>query len=82
MERFNKACLEIISLPTEAAVMGLVNGLWDGPFSQSISKRHPTSIAEIQERAEKYINMEEATRLRDVGSSRERTEPRNYETAT
>ncbi|MED6191334.1 hypothetical protein PIB30_115395, partial [Stylosanthes scabra] len=41
MKRFNKACLEIINLPTEAAVMGLVNGLRDDPFSQSISKRHP-----------------------------------------
>ncbi|MED6148536.1 hypothetical protein PIB30_054050 [Stylosanthes scabra] len=53
MERFNKACLKIINLPTEAAVMELVNGLRDGPFSQSVSKRHPTSMSEIQERAEK-----------------------------
>ncbi|MED6191153.1 hypothetical protein PIB30_113381, partial [Stylosanthes scabra] len=51
--------------------MGLVNGLQDGPFSQSVSKKHATSIVEIQERAEKYINMEEATRLRNVGPSRE-----------
>nr|XP_025637069.1 uncharacterized protein LOC112732538 [Arachis hypogaea] len=27
MERFNKACLEIQDLPTEAVIMGLVNGL-------------------------------------------------------
>ncbi|MED6172976.1 hypothetical protein PIB30_055045 [Stylosanthes scabra] len=27
MERFNKACLEIINLPMEAVVMRLVNGL-------------------------------------------------------
>ncbi|XP_057719256.1 uncharacterized protein LOC130933650 [Arachis stenosperma] len=38
MERFNKACLKIQDLPTEAVIMGLVNGLreGEGPFSQSI----------------------------------------------
>ncbi|XP_072090462.1 uncharacterized protein [Arachis hypogaea] len=65
MERFNKACLEIQDLPTEAVIMGLVNGLREGPFSQSISKRHPTSLSDVQERAEKYINMEENARLRE-----------------
>ncbi|XP_072077906.1 uncharacterized protein [Arachis hypogaea] len=33
MEWFNKACLEIQDLPTEAVIMGLVNGLREGPFS-------------------------------------------------
>ncbi|XP_057721038.1 uncharacterized protein LOC130935349 [Arachis stenosperma] len=65
MERFNKACLEIQDLPTKAVIMGLVNGLREGPFSQSISKRHPTSLSDIQERAKKYINMEENARLRE-----------------
>ncbi|XP_072065654.1 uncharacterized protein [Arachis hypogaea] len=63
MERFNKTCLDIQSLPTEAAVMGLINGLREGLFSQSISKKYPTSLDEVQERAEKYINMEENSRL-------------------
>ncbi|XP_016206317.1 uncharacterized protein LOC107646662 [Arachis ipaensis] len=27
MERFNRACLDIQSIPTEAAIMGLINGL-------------------------------------------------------
>ena len=45
--------------------MGLVNGLREGPFSQSISKRHPASLNDVQERAEKYINMEENARIRD-----------------
>ncbi|XP_072089473.1 uncharacterized protein [Arachis hypogaea] len=65
MERFNKACLEIQDLPTEAVIMGLVNGLREGPFSQSISKRHPTSLSDVQERAKKYINMEENAKLRE-----------------
>ncbi|XP_016199658.1 uncharacterized protein LOC107640666 [Arachis ipaensis] len=38
IEGFNKLCLEIQSLPTEVMIMGLVNGLKEGPFSQSISK--------------------------------------------
>ncbi|XP_015959688.1 uncharacterized protein LOC107483585 [Arachis duranensis] len=59
MERFNKACLDIQNLSTEAAIMGLINGLREGPFSHSISKKHPTSLNEVQEWAEKYINMEE-----------------------
>ncbi|XP_015964847.1 uncharacterized protein LOC107488603 [Arachis duranensis] len=45
--------------------MGLVNGLREGPFSQSIPKGHPTSLSDLQERVEKYINMEENARLRD-----------------
>ncbi|XP_016192124.1 uncharacterized protein LOC107633005 [Arachis ipaensis] len=65
MERFNKACLEIQDLPTEVVIMGLVNGLRDDPFSQSLSKRHPASLRDVQERAEKYINMEENARLRE-----------------
>ncbi|XP_016195740.1 uncharacterized protein LOC107636765 [Arachis ipaensis] len=59
MERFNKACLEIQNLPTNAVTIGFVNGLKEGPFSQTISKRHPTFLYEVQERIEKYINMEE-----------------------
>ncbi|XP_057747235.1 uncharacterized protein LOC130966447 [Arachis stenosperma] len=59
MERFNKECLDIQNLPTEAAIMGLINGLREGPFSHSISKKHSTFLNEVQERAEKYINMEE-----------------------
>ncbi|XP_072084500.1 uncharacterized protein [Arachis hypogaea] len=65
MERFNKACLEIQDLLTKAIIMGLVNGLREGPFFKSISKRHPTSLNNVQKRAEKYINMEENARLRE-----------------
>ncbi|XP_016165057.1 uncharacterized protein LOC107607642 [Arachis ipaensis] len=65
IERFNKACLEIQNLPTKAVIMGLVNGLRKGPFSQSISERHPSSLNEVQERAKKYINIEENSRLRE-----------------
>ncbi|XP_057733871.1 uncharacterized protein LOC130949059 [Arachis stenosperma] len=63
IERFNKAFLEIQDLPTEAVIMGLVNGLREGPFSQSIPKRHPISLSDVQERVEKYINMEKNARL-------------------
>ncbi|XP_015961208.1 uncharacterized protein LOC107485204 [Arachis duranensis] len=38
MERFNKACLDIQNLPTEAAIIGLINGLREGPFSHSIQE--------------------------------------------
>ncbi|MED6130822.1 hypothetical protein PIB30_004243 [Stylosanthes scabra] len=60
--------------------MGLINGLREGPFSQSISKRHPTSLPEVQERAEKYINLEEASQLRKPTSvERERNNKRGGE---
>ncbi|XP_057755630.1 uncharacterized protein LOC130974797 [Arachis stenosperma] len=65
MKRFNNACLEIQNLSNEAIIMGLVNGLRECPFFQSISKRHLTSLSDVQERAKKYINMEEKTRLRE-----------------
>ncbi|QHN97996.1 uncharacterized protein DS421_18g632230 [Arachis hypogaea] len=65
MERFNKACLEIQDVLTEAIIIGLVNGLREGPFFRSISKGHLTTLNDVQERAEKYINMEENARLRE-----------------
>ncbi|XP_016173911.1 uncharacterized protein LOC107616471 [Arachis ipaensis] len=68
MKMINQACLEIQSLLTEAIIMGLVNGLRERPFSQSISKRYSTSLNKIQKRAEKYINMEENSRLREPPS--------------
>ncbi|XP_057739805.1 uncharacterized protein LOC130956867 [Arachis stenosperma] len=69
MERFNKACLDIQNLSIEAAIMGLINGLLEGPFNHSISKKHPTSLNEVQERAEKYINMEENSQLGEASKS-------------
>ncbi|XP_025631324.1 uncharacterized protein [Arachis hypogaea] len=56
MERFNKACLEIQNLPTKAMIMGIVNGLKEGPFSQSISKRYPTSLNKVQ--GKKFLTQE------------------------
>ncbi|XP_016164719.1 uncharacterized protein LOC107607261 [Arachis ipaensis] len=69
MERFNKACLDIQNLPTEAVIVGLINGLREGPFSQSISKKHLASLNEVQEQAEKYINMEENSRLGETSKT-------------
>ncbi|XP_016206847.1 uncharacterized protein LOC107647265 [Arachis ipaensis] len=67
--KIQQACLDIQNLPTEAAIMGLINGLREGPFSHSISKKHPTSLNEVQERAEKYINMEENSRLGETSKT-------------
>ncbi|XP_015947221.1 uncharacterized protein LOC107472184 [Arachis duranensis] len=47
MEKFNKAWFDIQNLPTEAAIMGLIKGLREGPFSQSISKKYPASLIEV-----------------------------------
>ncbi|XP_015955561.1 uncharacterized protein LOC107479958 [Arachis duranensis] len=77
MERFNKACLDIQNLSTEAAIMGLINGLREGPFSHSISKKHPTSFNEVQERANKYINMEENSRLGETSKTEFSYPPRD-----
>ncbi|XP_015960006.1 uncharacterized protein LOC107483917 [Arachis duranensis] len=49
--------------------MGLINGLREGSFSHSISKKHPTSLNEVQEQAEKYINMEENSRLGETSKT-------------
>ncbi|XP_057760450.1 uncharacterized protein LOC130980826 [Arachis stenosperma] len=77
MERFNKACLDIQKLSTKAAIMGLINGLREGPFRHSISNKHPTSLNEVQEWAEKYINMEENSRLGETLETRFSHPPRN-----
>ncbi|XP_025640644.1 uncharacterized protein [Arachis hypogaea] len=69
MERFNKVCHDIQKLTTEEAIMRLINGLREGPFSHSISKKHPTSLNKVQERAEKYINIEKNSRLRETSKA-------------
>ncbi|XP_015955106.1 uncharacterized protein LOC107479488 [Arachis duranensis] len=77
MERFNKACLNIHNLPTEAAIMGLINGLRDRPFSHSISMKHPTSLNDVKEQAEKYINMEKNSRLGETSKTEFSYPPRD-----
>ncbi|XP_015960822.1 uncharacterized protein LOC107484795 [Arachis duranensis] len=77
MERFDKAFLDIQNLPIEAAIMGLINNLWEGPFNHSISKKHPTSLNEVQERAKKYINIEENSRLGETSKTGHSYPPRD-----
>ncbi|XP_057719652.1 uncharacterized protein LOC130934079 [Arachis stenosperma] len=79
IERFNKAYLDIQNLPTEAAIMELINGLREGPFSHSIFKKHPTSLNEVQERVEKFINMEENSRLGETSKTGLSYPPRDKE---
>ncbi|XP_057758223.1 uncharacterized protein LOC130978188 [Arachis stenosperma] len=77
MERFNKACVDIQNLPIEAAIMGLINGLRKRPFNHSISKKHPTSLNDVQERTKKYINMEENSRLGETSKTGHSYPPRD-----
>ncbi|XP_015970562.1 uncharacterized protein LOC107494045 [Arachis duranensis] len=79
IERFNKACLDIQNLPIEAAIMVLINGLREGPFSHSISKKHLTTLNEVQEWAEKYINMEKNSRLGETSKTGLSYPPRDKE---
>ena len=50
-------------LSTQTMLVTLVNRLQLGSLAKSLAKNLPTIVQEIQERAEKYIHLEEAMKV-------------------
>jgi len=59
VERFGKLALSIDNLSPEVALHQMINALRSGPFAESMYKRPTTSMAELRQRATKYMRMEE-----------------------
>ena len=59
VERFGKTTLSIDNLSPEVALHQMINGLRSGPFADSLCKRPTASMAELRQRAAKYMRMEE-----------------------
>ncbi|KAI3459780.1 hypothetical protein Pfo_016443 [Paulownia fortunei] len=68
IKRFTTAALEVPSATQEVLSNALAQGLQDGEFFRSLAKKLARSFDDLLARSEKYINMEEAQRMkRDEG---------------
>ncbi|XP_012844975.1 PREDICTED: uncharacterized protein LOC105965010 [Erythranthe guttata] len=71
VKRFSAEKLEIPVTPPEILVSAFIQGLQDGDFFRSLAKRNASTFAELLERAEKYINLEECRKMKDGERTRD-----------
>ncbi|XP_073137841.1 uncharacterized protein [Henckelia pumila] len=61
---FNTAALEVPAATADSLVNSFTQGLRGGEFFKSLVKKPPLTYDELLSRAEKYVNLEDAQRLR------------------
>ncbi|XP_073312535.1 uncharacterized protein [Primulina huaijiensis] len=60
LKRFNRAALDVPTCAPETKTTAFMQGLWEGDFFRSLTKKLPGNFEDLLSHAEKYINMEEA----------------------
>ncbi|XP_073037999.1 uncharacterized protein [Primulina eburnea] len=60
LKRFNRVALDVPTCAPETKTTAFMQGLWEGDFFRSLTKKLPGNFEDLLSRAEEYINMEEA----------------------
>ncbi|XP_075486246.1 uncharacterized protein LOC142525845 [Primulina tabacum] len=60
IKRFNRVALDVPACAPETKTTAFMQGLWEGDFFRSLTKKLPENFENLLSQAEKYINMEEA----------------------
>ncbi|XP_073300532.1 uncharacterized protein [Primulina huaijiensis] len=60
LKKFNRVALDVPACAPETKTTSFMQGLWEGDFFRSLTKKLPGNFEDFLSRAEKYINMEEA----------------------
>ncbi|XP_073017934.1 uncharacterized protein [Primulina eburnea] len=72
IKRFNRVALDVPSCATETKTTAFTQGLREGEFFKSLTKKVPGDFEDLLSRAEKYINMEEAQKQKREAVRKER----------
>lgn len=66
LKRFTIATLEVPEASQDVLITSFSQGLHEGDFYTSLAKKGPQSWDELLQRAAKYVNLEDALRLKNV----------------
>ncbi|XP_075521336.1 uncharacterized protein LOC142554559 [Primulina tabacum] len=72
IRRFNRVALDVPTCATETTTTAFTQGLREGEFFKSLTKKVPRDFEDLLSRAEKYINMEEAQKQKREAVRKER----------
>ncbi|XP_075500068.1 uncharacterized protein LOC142538641 [Primulina tabacum] len=72
IRRFNRVAMDVPTCVTETKTNAFTQGLREGKFFKSLTKKVPGDFEDLLSRAEKYINMEEAQKHKREAVRKER----------
>ncbi|XP_075521501.1 uncharacterized protein LOC142554717 [Primulina tabacum] len=74
IRRFNRVALDVPTCATKTKTTAFTQGLREGEFFKSLTKKVPSDFEDLLSWAEKYINMEEAQKQKREAVKKERVD--------